>query len=378
MSKIPIIVEDNFKQTIWYNQMLKIFSKKNVQPILKSSIKTLKKDSVILIIGVSNIFINECIQLCKTNSIRCIVVGANLTETNSFVSYVTINRKATTSNIVSYFKQLNAKRIALLGINTGSIVDYEKKQGFTDSVNTLYGYNPEEDIYNYTTSAQETINNLLKRIDKYDAVICANDYFAIKLILSAKKIGINIPDDLMIAGYGNSSIGKLFKPSITSASFDYKKTALHAIKLFYFLTQNPEISNCNICIDCNVIPRETTNFFTPNTTVSFDLGIVEHDSQSIINDIPLKQILGLDEILNSTDKINSQILLGIHQNLTLSEISEKLYISATALRYRMKKIYQLTNTHSKQELYQLLINIFDRTGDIIGTDNNYQQPNINA
>lgn len=373
VTKIPIIVEDNFRQTIWFNQMLNVFSKKNVQPILKSSIKTLKKNSVILVIGVSNMFIKECIHLCKANSIRCIVVGANVAEANSIVSYVTINRKATTSNIVSYFKELNSKKIALLGINEDSIVDFEKKQGFTDSVKTLYGYDPHGDIYNYTTSADKTINNLLKFINNYDAVICANDYFAIKLILSAKKIGIKIPQDLMIAGYGNSSIGGLFKPTITSVSLDYKTTALNAVKLFYFLSQNSELSNCNICIDCNVIPRETTNFFVQKKTPTFDLDVIEHDSQSIINDIPLKQILGLDEILNSADKINAQILSSIYQNLTLPQISENLYISDTALRYRMKNIYRLTSTKSKQELFELLTNIFDKNGDIIGADNNNQQ-----
>lgn len=373
MSKIPIIVEENFRQTIWFNQMLNVFSKKNIQPILKSSIKTLKSNSVILVIGVSNAFVNECIQLCKASSVRCIVVGANVTEANSFVSYVTTNRKTTTSNIVSYFKELNSKKIALLGINTGSIVDLEKKQGFIDSVSALYGYNPKNDIYNYTTSAEATINHLLKSIYDYDAIICANDYFAIKLILLSKKMGIKIPQDLMIAGYGNSSIGELFKPTITSVSFDYKKTALHAVKLFYFLSQNPEVSNCNICIGCNVIPRETTNCFQQKNSANFDYSVIEEDSQSIINDTSLKQILGLDEILSSTDKTNTQILWNIYQNYTLSEISENLYISDTALRYRMKKIYNATNTKSKQELYELLTNVFDRNGDIIGADNNNKQ-----
>lgn len=365
MASIPAIIEDTFKQTIWFNEMSKAFSKKPIRPITKNSVKAIEKNSVVLIIGISNDFIDDCVQLCNKNSIRCIVVGATATEYNSLVSCVTINRKSATSSIVSYLKELNSKRIALLGINTKSVVDVEKKQGFIDMVTLLYGHKPHNDIFTYKDSAEETINLLLKSINSYDAIICSNDYFAIQLINALQNIGLNVPDDIKIVGYGNSAIGAMFNPSITTFAFDYKKIGSSSIKLYEFLSKNPDITNCNISLDGNIIPRKTTNNYSAKTITSLNFDVPFDDSQSIFNDLPLKQILMIDEILTSDDRLNTKIILEILKNSTNAQMSDTLFLSNTALNHRIKKIYKHTGTNSKKELYNLLINIFNKNGDKI-------------
>lgn len=71
------------------------------------------------------------------------------------------------------------------------------------------------------------INWMVKKLKEMpflpDAFVCANDFLALKLIFALKSMGINVPADIMVAGFGDSPEASVIETGLTSAeipSFD--------------------------------------------------------------------------------------------------------------------------------------------------------------
>jgi DNA-binding LacI/PurR family transcriptional regulator len=62
----------------------------------------------------------------------------------------------------------------------------------------------------------EALKKLWKSGKRPDAVFCFADVLAIGILAAAKEIGIRIPEELAIAGFGNDDITQYVSPSITT------------------------------------------------------------------------------------------------------------------------------------------------------------------
>lgn len=71
---------------------------------------------------------------------------------------------------------------------------------------------------------RQQIEDLYDQGLRFDAVIASEDYLAIAALKFAIKKGINVPDELSIIGYNNSSLALLSEPELTSV--DNKLEAL--------------------------------------------------------------------------------------------------------------------------------------------------------
>jgi len=70
--------------------------------------------------------------------------------------------------------------------------------------------------YTYKSGIQ-AMNDLLQRdMPLPDAVMAANDDMAVGAILALKKAGYRVPEDIIVTGYDNSSVGQLNHPRLTT------------------------------------------------------------------------------------------------------------------------------------------------------------------
>ena len=65
-------------------------------------------------------------------------------------------------------------------------------------------------------AAEEAVALLWKKERKPDAIFCFADILAIGALSGAKKLGISVPRELAIAGFGNDDIGRYVSPAITT------------------------------------------------------------------------------------------------------------------------------------------------------------------
>ena len=363
--KIPVIVENNYLKSVWCTEILDGIGKQKCELVPLDNIKNFTQNSVVPIIGNTNHFLKKSITACIERNLRPIVVGTEITDVDSRISTIKTNRKAAVTSLLKYFNAAGRNDIALLGINSHSNIDTEKKEAFTEAFSALYGKDASGNIYYNETNAKACVNNLLKDISSYNGVICSNDYFSASFIADALKNGLKIPDDVFVAGYGNSFIAENIKPSITSVAPKYHEMGVQARKAYYYLSDNPSVSSAGILVDYDIIVRESTDNINFENTFSIASNDFEPCTHTMFDDDNMNKIIGLDAVFGSSDASLVMILKGIMNDVSYSALAENLYLSDSAFRYKLNKIFALTHTQSKNELKELLNRVRFKNGDFV-------------
>ena len=76
----------------------------------------------------------------------------------------------------------------------------------------------------------DLVRKLFRRRPRPDAVICENDTLAAEFMKSLSKIGLKVPDDVMLAGFDDVNIARLLSPSLTSIHQPCEQIARAAFK----------------------------------------------------------------------------------------------------------------------------------------------------
>ena len=73
-----------------------------------------------------------------------------------------------------------------------------------------------------------------------------------------KSRGKRRPEDIQIVGMGDSAIGNIVSPKLTTVHFPYKIAGMEAAKMLIRLIQGKDISTMEMKINGNIISREST------------------------------------------------------------------------------------------------------------------------
>lgn len=107
----------------------------------------------------------------------------------------------------------------------------------------------------------EAFKELWKLENRSDAVFCFADILAIGVLAVSKELGIKIPSELAIAGFGNDDITKYVSPSITTMaqpSFEIGQLAARLILKEINTEEKDEFVFKTEIIKPNLIVRESS------------------------------------------------------------------------------------------------------------------------
>ncbi len=76
-----------------------------------------------------------------------------------------------------------------------------------------------------------TMQELMKKHRNIDGVLCATDTMALGAMLALKEAGKRIPEDVSIAGIGNSVAGRVTSPQLTTVRLFFEQCGETAVKL---------------------------------------------------------------------------------------------------------------------------------------------------
>lgn len=112
-----------------------------------------------------------------------------------------------------------------------------------------------EDIDNCTDQIEKLIKN-----HNIDAIFAVNELFAVTAIKSAKKQGINVPENLAVIGFTDGIISKYSTPSITTVSQNGISMGQKAAKLLIDRLENEEEDEfyTTEIIETHLVEREST------------------------------------------------------------------------------------------------------------------------
>ena len=90
-----------------------------------------------------------------------------------------------------------------------------------------------------------------------DAIACVNDMMALGVINALNANGINVPEDIAVAGYDDLIFSRISSVPITTVKQDLAAVADHAARMILRLIDKQEAQQ-EVVIDCDLIIRDST------------------------------------------------------------------------------------------------------------------------
>ena len=123
----------------------------------------------------------------------------------------------TIANRIAGFRRAMAE--AGLSVPRGSVISVPTRR----QQRAALPWQPEE--------AYRVARRLLRRSRLPDAVVVGNDYFALGLYRALREHGLNVPDDLMVIGFGDYPFSGFLSPSLTTVRLPAAEVGSTAVDL---------------------------------------------------------------------------------------------------------------------------------------------------
>ena len=362
---LNVIVEPSYRGTHWCEQYMHGIrseaEKRNItiHEILHDPISSPEWDpdnrrKICLLIGTSISWVPDMIlRLCQSDIHVILAAYSNNLESWMQVSYVTADYRKAMQNLVSYLMLCCRGKIALFGVNPDSSSDKLKKDAF---LSLSYANDPrreENDIYLNTGSLEKTCRDFYRKADLYHSVICVNDITAIMLIRFLSAKGIKVPKDMYITSFGDTILGQIQDPGITTAVLNCVEVGKQAVEIFLLLNKNPQLSAVSTSVNCEIKIRQSTDYKHSSGALPMGYNNPPPKPVPFYEDPDVTEIFRLEGILSHCDELDRKILAGLIQNVRYGDLSERLYISENALKYRVKKILSLSGGMDRDSLTAL-------------------------
>lgn len=183
------------------------------------------------------------------------IVGICIEPDNKIAS-VNINNFEITQKLTRYLIEQGRKNFLYVAGIQGSYVAEERQKGFMSALKE-YNLGFQRDnliVADYSeTIAEEKILNIAPQVD---AIVCANDDMAIGVLKALKKMNIDVPEKIAVAGADNIIVGGYFSPSLTT--FDNKPRELGEAAFNCLLKMIKGGKPENTIIPSELIIREST------------------------------------------------------------------------------------------------------------------------
>jgi len=101
----------------------------------------------------------------------------------------------------------------------------------------------EKDMDKYADLCRQLVQE-----NKADAIVADSDYTAAGLINGLSRIGLRIPQDVALVGWGNETLAPWLTPRLTTISFNMQRIMAAALDLLGALCENPEIEQERVTV----------------------------------------------------------------------------------------------------------------------------------
>lgn len=147
-----------------------------------------------------------------------------------------------------YLIGLGHRRIALLSGSSRIDSYYYKRKGFRRALRK-HGIAQQEgmlceiNLGKYTLETFEKALELLQRPDRPTAILTVGDRLALGVYKAANILGLKIPEDLSIVGFGGSPISECMYPGLTTVSQNAQETGKQAEKYLVKILKGESVAN---------------------------------------------------------------------------------------------------------------------------------------
>lgn len=312
---------------------------------------------ILVVVGTSVVWIRELLARISRDKIQVVLVSLQAPAGTSGISTVLMDHERATRALLTYLAGLGRQRIALCGINPNSSADRLKENAFRAFWPESEQAAAQARIFYNNASVSACCDRFCRRQPlQCGAVICANDVVAIALIRQLEGAGIRVPQDLLLASFGGTLLGRLNRTPLTTASLDHAELGRQAFAACQYLDENPSVLSVSVKVGCQLIIRASTNNLPPPAESA---GFVQAAPPAVTpidfyDDPDVQDILAMENFIGRCDELDLQILEGLLRGQTYAVLAEHLFLAENALKYRLRRMLDWLGLAGRQTLLEYL------------------------
>ncbi len=358
MSQIMTMIGSVQKIALKKGLAVKICFENEYEQILREGART------VIVAGIASEKMYRVLETLKEAGKRIVIINFDPEYIDAGFSCVTFSRRQATEQILEYLCTRGASRVALIGCGIGSSNDDLHIQAMREFLKRKQMN--EGAYFYYERAIQESFEAFYRRRDEFDTVLSVNPYVAVAFLRFCEDHGVRIPEDYLLACIRDSYICRCCRPTITTLSENAAMIGEQAVVAWQYLENNPS-GDVRIRIDVrgNIVERESTvaagrASSPPRCAPDGDAlrESVNYEGGPFYQDETVRQLISLERCLFHCDELDFRIIAEMAEGTTNEKIAEKLFLSTSALQYRMNKLYQLTGTSGKTQFVRIVTDFF--------------------
>lgn len=304
------------------------------------------------LLSISRAWTADAAALLSSLGIEPLIIGGASRDGHRHASYVYMDYREATYQLIEYLRQYDRQRIALFAISSDSATDMIKKDAFLS-----YDGCHERDVF-YYTGADGLMGAVCKRFlqacRNYDAVLCSNDAGAVILMHQLEEAGIRIPEDLFLCTFGDMAISSSGKKTLTMARLHCTEIGRQVVSMCHLLTNSENISGISTKVRCAFIVGSTTaNLPVKTKTIGTAHAPVDTPSR-FHSDPSISRIFLAEKIVSACDAIDIDILKLIIKGYRYFDIAEILHVSESTIKYHLKRLISIAEMETREEIIEIM------------------------
>ena len=313
----------------------------------------------VILTGTDLGFIRQAVQDLRAAGRRTVLAGLDAEQLGEEIPCATPSRRTETQQLVSYLYACGRQRIALVGFGANSVNDRFRYQAAMEAVAAHGMPITQRDTWLWHHDPTTCFRSFLTAAHQYDAVICPNDVISICFINTCATAGIRVPEALYVASFGDTRVGRLYTPSITTMTMDMSAVGEQAFAAWQFVRADASgHAVCKITVPSRIIVRESTAGQQPPTLPPPAPPLLDDQYYRNLVIAPLEAI---ERCLAHCDELDLRILAALMDGLSYEDVCEQLFLSSGSLRYRLGKIYQSLGVPTRKKMETMLRSQFGET-----------------
>lgn len=158
---------------------------------------------------------------------------------------------------MSFFERYMALREALVMLN----LPYRDEYSILGTSSTDATDQSQSSDAVYESYRRHLLNHLSRMKELPDVFICANDFVAVDVLQSLRKLNISVPDDVYLCGFDDSPESRIITPPLTTIHIHSQIMGYSAVHLLMSRIENPDMNFRTIYTETSLIYRESTGDF---------------------------------------------------------------------------------------------------------------------
>ncbi len=253
-----------------------------------------------------------------------------------------------------HLAEMGCSRAALFSFCHSSIYVEEHISAYMEAAER-YGIEiREEDIYwRDRCSFADCWARLQAHIKEYNAVICSNDINAVYLCKAAAEAGFLVPRDFSVSGRGDTLVGKMTRPTVTTGELDRQDFLRQLLNLCRYLQKEPSVRKMDVMVNQNLRVGESTDLATNISEADYSLHYRQKSQDA--SEIGYRIFSSMESFLTDCDSISLAIVYELIEGKTIQEIAARLFLEERTVAYRVRKMKEMLGAGTKKELIEAFL-----------------------